>query len=64
MGSVTLRAENLTDSHPHLAAARPDFAKSMAEIQNLGGPWSCDSCNRGSLVIYRCSRCGSDLAGD
>lgn len=58
---TTLKAENLQGTHDYLADARPAWEMAMSEIVNLGGPWDCDTCGRGSLLCYRCSRCGAPM---
>lgn len=52
------------ERHTYLAQARPEWARSMASIQSEGGPWWCSSCRSASMLVYRCSICGRDLAGE
>ena len=59
-----LTASDLGAKHRYLAHARPDWARSMASIRNQGGPWECKSCSSASMLPYRCSICGRDLAGE
>lgn len=54
-------AEDLEETHPELPEG---WSGSMKAIQNLGGPWRCDTCDKASLLSYRCSRCGGDLVGE
>lgn len=58
---TVLTADDLGGRHSYLAEARPEFARSMAGIRNLGGPWECRNCNGVSYLLYRCSICGGDL---
>lgn len=60
----TLTADDLAGRHAYLAHARPDFERSMAGIRLEGGPWPCGACGNASLLCYRCSACGRDLAED
>jgi len=59
-----LTANKLADVHNYLAAAKPDWRRSMAQIKAEGGPWHCSACGGPSYLCYRCSKCGSDLATD
>lgn len=59
---TVLTAEDVGGAHSYIPHARPNFARSMASIRNEGGPWKCKSCNGASLLCYRCSICGADLA--
>lgn len=58
---TVLRAPDLQDAHPHLP---DDWKSSMAAVRLEGGPWPCDSCRGPSMISYRCSKCGHDLAGE
>lgn len=61
VGDGILTAADLSGAHPELPT---EWARSMASIRNEGGPWWCSSCDGPSMLCYRCSRCGRDLAGD
>lgn len=63
---TVLRAVDLAESHPYLAANRPGWRKHMELIIRHGGPWECpvDSCGGPSYLSYRCSKCGHDLTED
>jgi hypothetical protein len=56
-----LDTDDIGDRHQYLADKRPDWRRSMASIRSEGGPWWCQACGSGSLLIYRCSICGRDL---
>lgn len=58
-----LTADDLAGRHRYLATARPQWENSMATIRNLGGPWECPQCSGASLLVYRCSVCGTELTG-
>lgn len=60
----TLTAESVGDVHTYIGHARPGWSESMQSIVNRGGPWPCPSCGKGSLLIYRCSRCSADLTDE
>jgi len=58
---TTLTAADLADAHPEL----PDgWRRSMVQVKRRGGPWACGTCGAASLLCYRCSKCGRDLATD
>lgn len=57
-----LTADAVGDKHRYLAHARPEWSRTMGEIRRAGGPWLCPTCQSASLLIYRCSACGRDLA--
>jgi|GEM_PF-5759219 len=61
---MTLTADAVEGKHTYLAHARPGWQTSMATIRTQGGPWRCPSCRTASLLCYRCSACGRDLAGE
>jgi len=61
---TTLTADVVGGKHTYLAHARPDWQTSMATIRTHGGPWKCRACGTASLLVYRCSACGRDLAGE
>lgn len=61
---MTLTADALASRHRYLARARPDWTGSMATIRAQGGPWPCSSCGNASVLVYRCSACGRDLADE
>lgn len=61
---VVLEADAIAETHRYLAKARPDWRRSMGSIQNEGGPWECATCEGLSLLPWRCSQCGADLAGN
>jgi hypothetical protein len=48
--------------HRYLRESRPEWSASLASIQAKGGPWGCPACGTASMLSYRCSRCGADLA--
>jgi len=56
-----LTAADLAGAHPHLP---DDWRRSMAQVRRRGGPWPCPACDGPSLLCYRCSKCGRDLATD
>lgn len=56
-----LTADDLAETHPELP---PDWRKSMAQIRWMGGPWECTNCDGPSYLCYRCSKCGTNLAGE
>lgn len=58
-----LTVEEVGDRHEYLAGARPDWSRSMGSIVAEGGPWKCYMNGCASLLVYRCSVCGADLAG-
>lgn len=58
---MILNAAAVGDRHRYLARSRPDWQRSMASIRNVGGPWACPM-GHASLLCYRCSICGRDLA--
>jgi hypothetical protein len=58
---TVLTAEDVGGRHAHLAEHRPEWRRSMWSIRNDGGPWACPV-GHASLLIYRCSVCGRDLA--
>jgi hypothetical protein len=61
---TVLTTDDLTPRHAYLASARPDWRASMASIRAQGGPWPCPRAGCGpSMLCYRCSVCGRDLAG-
>jgi len=60
----TLNGTDISDGHPYLASAWPNWSSSMSAVQNQGGPWRCKTCDSASLLCYRCSKCGKDLTGD
>lgn len=62
--SGVLTADDVADPHAYLASARPKWSRTMWSIRRDGGPWYCACCDAGSLLIYRCSRCGHELTGD
>lgn len=64
MSPPTLNGTDISGAHSYLADAWPDWTSSMAQITNQGGPWKCETCDAASLLCYRCSKCGADLAGD
>jgi len=49
--------------HRYLRESRPGWSASLASIRAKGGPWACPSCETASMLCYRCSKCGADLAG-
>jgi len=57
-----LTADDVAGKHRYLARARSDWRRSMASVRNAGGPWACPACGTASLLVYRCSACGRDLA--
>lgn len=61
---TVLTAEKVGGKHTYLAENREDWRRSMSAIRRDGGPWPCDFCDGASLLIYRCSICGDDLADD
>ena len=61
---TVLTTDDIGAVHRYLARSRPEWQRSMASIRAEGGPWYCSSCDGPSLLTYRCSRCGRDLAGD
>jgi hypothetical protein len=58
-----LTAGDVAGKHSYLATARPRWSRSMAGVRNEGGPWECPV-GHASLLVYRCSVCGHDLASD
>jgi len=50
--------------HRYLRESHPEWSASLASIQAKGGPWGCPACGTASMLCYRCSRCGADLAGN
>lgn len=60
---TVLTAADVAGRHTYLADTRPSWERSMAGIRNEGGPWSCATCSGVSLLMWRCSICGADLAG-
>lgn len=58
-----LTTDDLAGRHRYLARNRPDWTGSMASIRNVGGPWACPN-GHASLLVYRCSICGKDLASN
>jgi len=61
---TVLTADDVGDVHRYIGRNLPGWSASMATIKAKGGPWYCSSCDGPSLLTYRCSRCGRDLAGD
>lgn len=61
---TVITADDVAAKHQYLADNRPDWSQSMASIRNHGGPWWCDVCDTASLLCYRCSACGAELADD
>lgn len=59
---TVLTTDDLAGKHSYLAHARPDWQRSMAGVRNEGGPWECNA-GHVSMLCYRCSVCGKDLAG-
>lgn len=49
-------------AHQYLRKHRPDWSTSTARLQRQGGPWGCAVCGTASMLSYRCSKCGADLA--
>jgi len=49
-------------AHRYLRDARPEWSGSLRRIQEQGGPWGCSTCGTASMLSYRCSKCGADLA--
>ena len=58
-----LHADDIAGRHRYLAAARPDWKRSMSGIKRDGGPWHCHTCDGASFLFYRCSICGAELTG-
>lgn len=58
--SYVLTAEKLAD-HTFLA---DDWRRTIGDIRRHGGPWPCRSCGGPSYLMYRCSKCGKDLASE
>jgi hypothetical protein len=56
-----LTADNLP-AHRFLQHSRPEWSASLASIRAKGGPWGCATCGTASMLCYRCSKCGADLA--
>lgn len=50
--------------HTYLNEHHSDWSKGLPTITAQGGPWGCATCNSASMLPYRCSICGADLAGD
>lgn len=61
MPDTVLTAAKVGDRHEYLASARPDWRMTAGQLDALGGPWWCPSCETASLLMYRCSVCGTDL---
>jgi len=58
---TVLTTADVGDRHRYLARARPEWQSSMASVRNAGGPYECRA-GHASLLSYRCSVCGTDLA--
>lgn len=59
--STRLTYESVRDTHPDVPE---DFDTTMERIVRYGGPYDCRVCGPGSsLLSYRCSKCGTDIAG-
>lgn len=56
--STVLRASALTDTHPELPS---DWRRTIGDLLAHGYPWPCETCQKPSYQMFRCSRCGRDL---